>query len=391
MGTFSQEMAMTTRLVLVGGFLGAGKTTLLLRAAQTLRDQGVSTALITNDQGSDLVDTALARERDIPVVEVPAGCFCCRFDALMVAIGKLDQEYAPEVILAEPVGSCTDLNATVVLPLEQMYRERYAIAPLAIAVDGRRLLSFVRQDATRGLQDDLVYLFTRQIEEAEHVLLNKCDLLSAAELSFLRNWLQVYCPSLRVLPVSGLTGEGMASWLADILVSQAQARPVLDLDYARYGQAEARLGWLNASGSLLGNTQAPAQEWAELLFPELVSALENAQLPIAHLKLFVEPASGEHTRGVIKVSATGPTPAIISWDSREQTLPAKDARWLLNARVDAAPEVLEPLITGGLGAAYAGIQAEIEALSCFQPSPPQPRYRFTGPTAPGLSFSARQE
>ncbi len=48
---------MTTRLVLVGGFLGAGKTTLINKAARLLSDSGRSIALIANDQGEALVDT----------------------------------------------------------------------------------------------------------------------------------------------------------------------------------------------------------------------------------------------------------------------------------------------------------------------------------------------
>jgi G3E family GTPase len=48
---------MTTRLVIVGGFLGAGKTTLLLTAARRLTEQGYRVGLLTNDQGADLVET----------------------------------------------------------------------------------------------------------------------------------------------------------------------------------------------------------------------------------------------------------------------------------------------------------------------------------------------
>jgi G3E family GTPase len=142
--------AVSSRLVIVGGFLGAGKTTLILRVAQMLRAQGISPAIITNDQGNDLVDTAQATLRGIPVAEVPAGCFCCRFDALITAAGRLEQEASPQVILAEPVGSCTDLAATVVLPLERMYQTRFTLAPLTIAADARRLLDFVRQDGMRA-------------------------------------------------------------------------------------------------------------------------------------------------------------------------------------------------------------------------------------------------
>lgn len=104
---------MKPRLVLVGGFLGAGKTTLLLRAAELLTARGVRVGLVMNDQGGGLVDTALARAQAAPVVEVAGGCFCCRFPDLVEGLRLLRQTVAPQVILAEPVGSCTDLMATV--------------------------------------------------------------------------------------------------------------------------------------------------------------------------------------------------------------------------------------------------------------------------------------
>ena len=65
------------RVVLVGGFLGAGKTTTMLAAARLLEARGERVAVITNDQGTDLVDTRLAQlvgERECRVAEVTGGC-----------------------------------------------------------------------------------------------------------------------------------------------------------------------------------------------------------------------------------------------------------------------------------------------------------------------------
>ena len=89
--------------------------------------------IITNDQAAGLVDTALLEELNWPVLgpkrsgdaatfrlvsigEIAGGCFCCRSESLVEALGRLTTESQPEVFLAEPVGSCTDLVATVTLP-----------------------------------------------------------------------------------------------------------------------------------------------------------------------------------------------------------------------------------------------------------------------------------
>ena len=104
-----------TRLVLVGGFLGAGKSTLLLRAARHLAQQHYRVAVVTNDQGQQLVDSAFLADQAIPLQEVASGCFCCHFPDLLSSLRRLRDEVQPDVILAEPVGSCTDLIGLIAL------------------------------------------------------------------------------------------------------------------------------------------------------------------------------------------------------------------------------------------------------------------------------------
>jgi hypothetical protein len=213
------------------------------------------------------------------------------------------------------------------------------------------------------LHDDITYLFAKQIEEAELLLLNKCDLLPESGLTFLRNWLLAYLPGVQVLPVSGQTGEGLAAWVErflDPLTSQSQPHQVLDLDYTRYGRAEARLGWLNASGILGGDGAALAQDWADGVLAAMVTGLAAAALPVAHVKLLLEQATGGQFDQAIKASVTGPAPAIISWDSRDT--------------------------------AFAGIQAMIETQTCFQPAPPQPQYRYPAePPVVSLEWNERMD
>ena len=115
--------------IMIGGFLGAGKTTAILRLARRLVDSGRRVGLITNDQSFGLVDTAMAAAQGFPVEEITGGCFCCKFNSLMEASAKLTREAKPDVFLAEPVGSCTDLKAAVSYPLRRLYGDNFRIAP----------------------------------------------------------------------------------------------------------------------------------------------------------------------------------------------------------------------------------------------------------------------
>ena len=66
-------MNQAARYYMIGGFLGAGKTTAVAALAQHLTKRGVRVGLITNDQGSELVDTAMLRARGFNTEEIPGG------------------------------------------------------------------------------------------------------------------------------------------------------------------------------------------------------------------------------------------------------------------------------------------------------------------------------
>jgi G3E family GTPase len=81
---------------MIGGFLGAGKTTAVAALAQRLVQQGLRIGLITNDQGSELVDTAMLRARGFATEEISGGCVGCRFNSLVDAAQKLDDATRPD-------------------------------------------------------------------------------------------------------------------------------------------------------------------------------------------------------------------------------------------------------------------------------------------------------
>ena len=110
-----------TRFIMIGGFLGAGKTTAISRLARYHQARGNRVAIITNDHASDLVDTHRLRAEGFQVGEIPGGCFCGSLDGFRSAFDQLGGDGEPEIVLVEPIGSCTDLAATVIRPLLQQY------------------------------------------------------------------------------------------------------------------------------------------------------------------------------------------------------------------------------------------------------------------------------
>ena len=203
------------RYIMIGGFLGAGKTTAILQLAQKLHSEGTRVGLITNDQSFGLVDTALLSSQGLPVEEITGGCFCCRFQSLMDAAGKLTEAAAPDVFIAEPVGSCTDLRAAVSYPLRRIYGDDYEIAPLSVLVDPIRASRILGLEQGKAFSEKVLYVYDKQLEEADIIVINKTDLLDAAQLEQLRSALAAKYPKAQVVAMSARTGEGTAAWHAD--------------------------------------------------------------------------------------------------------------------------------------------------------------------------------
>ena len=164
--------------IMVGGFLGAGKTTAILQLARRWKAEGLRVGLITNDQSIGLVDTAMLRSEGFATEEITGGCFCCRFNSLREAADKLTEDVQPEVFLAEPVGSCTDLRATVSYPLRRMYGDEFRIAPLSVVLDPLRARQVLGLESGKVFSRKVLYIFEKQMEEADILVINKCDLVS---------------------------------------------------------------------------------------------------------------------------------------------------------------------------------------------------------------------
>jgi len=355
---------MATRLIFVGGFLGAGKTTLLLRAAGLLAKQGHRVGVVMNDQSSNLVDTALAGEQALPRVEVAGGCFCCRFSDLLASIHELQASAAPEIILAEPVGSCTDLAATVLRPLQLYHPDQFQLAPLTILLDP------LREPQRFPIVVD--YLYQKQLAEANMIVLSKRDLLDPAAAHAHVQLLQARHPNAEVLSLSAKTGAGLEAWLARCLTGANAIDQALELDYEMYAEAEACLGWLNATGTLTAEQQFAPTDWLVATLGALEQRFAQQGAAVAHVKLHMRMPTG-----ALKASLTQAGQPI-SWDMRAGGEQASSARFILNARVNTDPRTLEAIVRQTITevGTRPPLHSELTFLECFSPLPPQPTYRL---------------
>jgi G3E family GTPase len=358
---------MTTRLILVGGFLGAGKTTLLWETAQRLAGRGLRVGLITNDQAPELVDTTFLSRGDFKVAEVDGSCFCCNFNGLLDAMSKVRVEADADVLIAEPVGSCTDLSATIVQPLKDRFKQEFVIAPLSVMADPVRLADIL-DGGTAGLHPSSAYIFRKQIEEADIVVISKADLLTSAELDVLKTRLAQACPDVAIFTVSVKTGEGLDAWLDEVTMRTDAGQRIAEVDYDVYAEGEAVLGWLNATITLRGEPT----DWnlfAESLLSGLSQRFDNMGASVGHVKLLVE--TGDSFL-IGNLTGKGDTLSI-----RGLAVTSSEARLTLNARVQMSPEALELIVREMIVSTSQGrITATPVAWRCLSPGRPNPTHRY---------------
>ena len=351
--TASSERNASPWIVLVGGFLGAGKTTLMLAAAKELATRGLRSAVIMNDQGDALVDTQYANLHELPNEEVTGGCFCCRFSDLIASMERL-RAHQPDVIFAEPIGSCTDIAATVLRPLLE-YSRSYRLAPFTVLVDPQRAEALLRDDADQNM----AFLFRKQIEEADLLCFSKSDMSSRP-------------PDLGrtgVRQISARSGQGIAAWLDEILSGEiCSGKKPLAIDYAQYAQAEAALAWLNLQVSIQSAVPVSPASVLGPLLDAIDRSFSNAGISIVHLKAIVNSESG-----FVKAAmcCNGAEPVV---EGMLDASPARRHELLLNLRCvgDAAQvrRIVEECLL------QSGLSMDAPGISCFHPAPPRPERRF---------------
>jgi G3E family GTPase len=365
------------KLIFAGGFLGSGKTTALAALARQLIRRGMKVGIITNDQSENLVDTVIVRqmlsELGVPVEEVVEGCFCCKFDELVNQMEKILAHH-PDVLMGEPVGSCTDFVAAVANPIKIHYQDAFRFAPFSTLVDPDRVRSLLLSESPAHLPEDVSYLFRKQLEEADLVVLNKTDLLHSDEADRLRSVIAERCPGKEILSVSAKAGVNMDAWLDLLLSGRPGAGTVLSqIDYDRYAHAEAVLGWLNSAVRVTPEGSLDAGKFLLDLLTDLRRAFRVQNAEIGHVKCAVTGGGRTVWANLTHLEAE----PVIS-DPRFGTLPK--GTLLVNARVHMQPQVLEAIVRDTLAAVCGRFQArcEIDDLQCFSPAYPNPPYLFRG-------------
>lgn len=278
------------------------------------------------------------------------------------------------MILAEAVGSCTDLAATVIRPLQRQYRGALRVAPLLVAVDPTRLLEFAKEKLTAD-ELELGWLLHTQLEEADTIVLTKSDL--ALDLDATTTELRADYPHTPLLSVSATTGEQvdelMESWLGPASPA-AVAGAQLNIDYSRYGRAEALMSWSDVQLELTADEPFSLNDWLADMLAAVNTAIIDTGSVIGHVKATVTAEDGDGAGQMAKGSLV----AIGRWHvDRPADRHATTATALINARVCVPVAALASIIDIGVAEASATeIRYRVSRRTEFAPAQPVPTHRI---------------
>ncbi len=357
------------KLHIIGGFLGSGKTTAITNASKVLMQSGKKVAVVTNDQGKYLVDTSFVESNDIPAAEVTNGCFCCNFNELSDQIESLIIRSEPDYIFAESVGSCTDLVATVLKPLQILKKELFEELTFSVFADSRLLLDHLLQKRL-PFSDAITYIFETQLEEADLLIINKIDLLPVEDLGILKQLIDSRLDRKKVIFQNSLIPEDVGGWLTSLDTLSTRRRISLDIDYQIYGKGESEMAWLDEEINIQTSDFSAWQKTLHFI-EVLIAEIRQKEIPVGHLKFLLKGEGFSH-----KISFT--TIFDQNWNNNLQDYEVDAVQIMINSRIQSSPEMARAIVRKGVSAiSSVGIILSESHEQAFQPGFPNPTHRIT--------------
>ena len=169
--TASKDFITQVPTNIITGFLGVGKTT-VIREFLSKKPDEESWAVLVNEFGEVGIDSSLfaeagSNESGVTISQVPGGCMCCTNGLPMqAALNLLLQKSKPHRLLIEPTGLGHPKEVLAILSGEY-YRQALNLQATLTLVDARKI------NDTRYTSHET---FNQQIEIAEVIIANKCDL-----------------------------------------------------------------------------------------------------------------------------------------------------------------------------------------------------------------------
>ncbi len=232
-------------------------------------------------------------------------------------------------------------------------------------------LRILKGDSGSGFSPKANYIFRKQIEEADFVVINRIDELAPEQVDELQSLIEVEYPGLPVLRCSAKTGQGMDTFVAMLEQRGQFGRRVMEVDYDVYAEGEAELGWLNSQVTVEGAADFAIDDLLTDLISRLHTRLVASDSEAAHLKVSGL-CDGAYAVANLVSNATGPEMSLPSLTRTHQ------ASVVVNARVATDLMELETIVREELANScqFFNLKHNVISLQSFRPGRPVPTHRI---------------
>lgn len=163
-------------VIIISGFLGSGKTTLLLRLLKEIQLRQLQPGILMNELGKQDVDGLLVDEHSGASLEkLLDGCVCCSKKSDLIISLKLLLDRKPDVILIELTGVANPEEIADAIT-EPGLIQHMALKQIVTLLDAENALDY---NSIFASDKQLVQTLRRQLEVADHIIVNKTDLVQA--------------------------------------------------------------------------------------------------------------------------------------------------------------------------------------------------------------------
>jgi hypothetical protein len=243
------------------------------------------------------------------------------------------------------------------------------VGALSVLVDPLRALRMLGRESGRPFSSKVLYVYGKQLEEADLIVINKCDLLDEERAARLESALRERYGGAEILRVSAREGTGLDRWLA-ALAAEAGSPAAPQVDYDLYAEGEALLGWLNSTVRVSAPMPFDGNRFLLDLGGHIRRTLAAEGVEIAHLKMTLARDGGTPAVAVLNLVASGSEPEL----RYALEAPLAAGTLTVNLRAESAPEALRGAVEAALTA--SGPATEVRQLAYFHPARPVPTHRM---------------
>lgn len=351
------------KFMVVSGFLGAGKTTTMIALANEFKERGMVPAIIANDLGANLVDTSITQASGCSVTEIANGCICYQMDNVVDQLRRLRDRDNAQFVMSDIPGCGVGALDHVYRTLAKEHGDEFALAPFTVVVDPERLRMLMPEHADINLPEELVYLLKLQLEEADLVLLNKCDTISDSDRKRMVAFLEEAVPDIPIMCISAREQTGIEPVIDFITQNNSALKNFSVTNESEFQEAEAKLTWYNRRIYIktLDGSKIDMNAVIDDMIEEIRMGLIEQRRNVPHLKTFAVTEDGDYN----KASLIG-----VDYDieyAQRFTGDHEKARMIINARATCEARPLARIMDDALDAICDkyGLDAQVFFTECF--------------------------